>query len=91
MQINFQSKLLSAQSSDTSGCNEPAINGFYFQNKLLLQSWVFYSQFIHVCDAIKQNESEVEKNQNFIFWHLQFAYYLSFNLVKTPWRLGYWF
>ena len=38
-----------------------------------------------LCDAIKQNESEVEKNENFITWHLLFAYYLSFNFVKTPW------
>ena len=35
------------------------------------------------CDAIKQNESEVE---NFLL-----GYHLNFNFVKTPWRLDNWF
>ena len=43
---------------------------------------------MYICDAIKQNESEVE---NFVFWYFLLGYYLSFNLVKTLWRLGYWF
>ena len=44
-----------------------------------------------ICDAIKQNESEVGKNNILFFWHLLFVYYLNFNMVKTPWRLGNWF
>ena len=27
----------------------------------------------------------------FAFWHFLLGYYLSFNLVRTPWRLGNWF
>ena len=46
------------------------------------------------CDAIKQNEPEVEKYD--FFWggcggHFLLGYCLGFNLVKTPQRLGNWF
>ena len=41
-------------------------------------------------DAIKQNESEVEK-YDFGFLAFSSAYSLGFNLVKTPHRLGNWF
>ena len=40
------------------------------------------------CDATKQYESKVE---NFcFFWHFLLLINLSFDLVKTPWRLGNW-
>ena len=38
---------------------------------------------VTIRDAIKQNEAEVEKNQILFFWHLLFAYYLSFKGVST--------
>ena len=41
-----------------------------------------------ICDAIKQNESEVEK---YDFWHFLLGYYLGFNLVKPLQRLVNWF
>ena len=49
-----------------------------------------------MCDAIKQTESEVEKWSIrfffcFVFWHFLLRYYVSFNFVKTPCRLSYWF
>ena len=37
-----------------------------------------------VCDAIKQNESEVEKYNFLFFWDFLLGYCLGFNLVKTP-------
>ena len=43
-----------------------------------------------ICDAIKQNESEVE-NFCFCFSAFSVRYHLSFNLVKPPWGLGNWF
>ena len=46
----------------------------------------------YICDAIKQNESEVEKFIFFLFfWHFLLVDYLSFKLVKTLWRLSNWF
>ena len=50
-----------------------------------------YSRELFKCDAIMQDESEVENFFSFIFWHFLLGYYLRFNLVKTPWRLGNWF
>ena len=52
--------------------------------------------FFNICDAIKQNESEVKKtnkqtNKFYFFLAFAFNYYLSFNLVKAPRRLGNWF
>ena len=46
-----------------------------------------------ICDAIKQNESEVEKYDFYklAFWHFLLGYCLGFNLLKTPQRLGNWF
>ena len=47
-----------------------------------------------ICDAIKQNESEVEKIDFFFllfFWHFLLGYCLGFNLVKPPQRFGNWF
>ena len=46
----------------------------------------------HMCDVIKQNESEVEKYDFlFFFCHFLFGYCLGFSLLKTPQRLGNWF
>ena len=50
---------------------------------------------MNICDAIKQNESEVEKHDFFFFFFffLQFllGYCLGFNLVKNPtdWAIGF--
>ena len=37
-----------------------------------------------ICDAIKQNESEVENVSFLEFWYFLLGYYLSCNLVKPP-------
>ena len=61
--------------------------GLYdFEQLLFFTCWVIDQN--NICDAIKQNESEVEK---YDFCHFLLGYYLGFNLVKTPQRLGNWF
>ena len=37
-----------------------------------------------ICDAIKQNESEVKKIWFLVFWHFLLGYCLDFDLVKIP-------
>ena len=47
---------------------------------------------VHICDAIKQNESEVENFSFLEFWHFLLGYYLSLNVVKPhrDWAIGSW-
>ena len=47
--------------------------------------------YFNNCDAIKQNESEVENVCFCFLWHFLLEYYFSFNLAKTRWRLSNWF
>ena len=57
--------------------------------KLASVLWPCLAATEHICDAINQNDSEVEK---YDFWFFGISYhFFGFNLVKTPQRLGNWF
>ena len=64
---------------------------WYINDKFVSETFIPGFTSIHICDVIKQNESEVENFCFFVFWLFLLGYYLSFNLVKNLWRLGNWF